>query len=170
VYGLTIQAIAQRYGIEGEGEGDDNDNEQDQGEYEDEDEDLVEMNDEEIWAMIQEWTNGTLTHEALIRHIDFQYGKHAKIQYWEDVISTLTREAPPVSREEMFNSMPMEEHIRRLSGYQLPPFVSLTSASPPSPSHAPSPFYQHDSLPGTDTDAKKLWLVKILPCESVRPF
>ncbi|KAF8834815.1 hypothetical protein BDN67DRAFT_1016118 [Paxillus ammoniavirescens] len=93
----TIDALAQYYGARSNEDKDkDKDNEE-------EDEDLVDMNDEATWSMIWDWTTGTLTHEAMICHIDFQYGKQVKIQYWEDVISLLTREIPGAHKE-IFNS------------------------------------------------------------------
>ncbi|KAF9231261.1 hypothetical protein BU15DRAFT_68481 [Melanogaster broomeanus] len=169
-YSQAINTIVQCYGqmstelddgktdMADEDEGEDEDENED--ENEDEDEDMVVLDAAGIWEKIRDWITDDLPYETLLCHMDFQYEKYPKVQYWEDFVSTLAFETSIERREAHFVSMTLDQHHRLLSQYTSP--IIPPPASPPSPLSSPA----HTSSP---PDSAKMWAVKIYPCERTFP-
>ena len=150
-YAQAINTLSQRYGIDEETE------------EEEEDADFDVLDDIGLWTAVGDWLSGVLNFETLMRKLDFQHGKSAKIAYWEDLVSELACEYDLNKREEQFKAISLLEHHRRLSAYNPASVPSLKSPSPPRSSLRPSTSSNvtQQMPPGPI----KIWSVKIVPGE-----
>jgi hypothetical protein len=130
----------------------------DDGAFDDEitkDPPLAHLDSAGIWDSIWQWMFGNLHYERLLGTIDFQHGHDPTIQYWEDFLSSLAFQADLEKREELFMSIPLADHIHRLSTYG--PRVTICADSSPRTSSSPDPVLSPpDGL-------EKLWVVNIVP-------
>lgn len=155
-YGRAIDAIADRYAqIPDRQPGPDHDGEASDEETTEDPPPLVLLDSAGIWDSIRKWMFGELIYETLLDTIDFQYDHDPKIQYWEDFLSTLAFQADLEKREELFMSIPLAEHVRRLSNYRSRDVIH----SDPSPRASPSPAHEHSPRDGLE----KMWVVNIVP-------
>jgi hypothetical protein len=120
------------------------------------DEDTIVLDTTGIWEMIRDWITVTLLYERLMRHIDFQYGKYPKIQYWEDFVSDLAFNGVD-EQQALFRPIVLDEHRHRLAHYVYLVVPHPTSAPPPLPSVSPA------SPPSQDETVTKMWFVRIIP-------
>ncbi|KIJ08295.1 hypothetical protein PAXINDRAFT_18560 [Paxillus involutus ATCC 200175] len=123
------------------------------------DEDMIVLDTTGIWEMIRDWITITLLYERLMRHIDFQYGKYPKIQYWEDFVSDLAFNGVD-EQQALFRPIVLDEHRHRLAHYVYLVVPHPTSAPPPLPSVSPA------SPPSQDETVTKMWFVRIIPASS----
>lgn len=112
-----------------------------------------------IWGAIQEWMFGTMNYPSLLELIAFQYDFDSKIQYWEDFLSRLTYVNNLAERESLFRSIPLAEHLSRISNYRVSAEdrVDLPSVDLPSVGVQPAPE------PYITEAEEARWAVNIVP-------